>query len=900
YEAHSNSVRETYEDVTVWFDDHLPPGAVPSGKWEWTTKRALSGSKSHTFSWSREPYGFSTRTAKLNVEAGSSMVLFAWLDAASPPGELRAIFEINGTNVFAAWNREEATVPDGKEVPGVQAGRLPRPATWGRLDVPLSRLLAAAGSGNTNASAVVSGVRFEIDGGRLWIDRVSAARTKQRDTTTTQLADGSSVALRPGPEPGQWNGKMVVRRDTCFALRFFNVRGHESPAMEPIPVLATADRSPSVIVEKPGRNISLSETQPVPVVVRVFDDYGVDAVGIETSTTAEKWDPTKWIARYEDPETSRVALTGLDPGTHGVGPGQVLYYRILARDRKGQVAMTAPYTVRIATPDNTAGMEGVLPFGGLLDGLGSLLGVPARIAESLASLLRSMPEAERPQIDYEGRLLIVDPEGLPVSGEDLLSLLDKLQPHFSSAQGPELDALRKMLREQGGKAEALALRLDEAALWATDSALGLPYEPDVLREMAARAHELAGRFKDAEDSPLEAWMQDSESVEGSPFSDLENMQDQLLELLSAHELLGSDAEDDSEDLAARMAMLRGRQMLDDMMMLGDALDMQQQQFSQLAGQLAALQAIVNSVPQGQLGELAERQRELDQAALELFQQAGEMMREHADRFPDEGELPPAPWAPPGKDREILPVERDTPEEDPPDDGQIEEAAGPATIADLQRLLDKQPEWWDRPVEFAALPDFARMSERYEERNRPVTAAENAEEPSFRDRMTPREMLESHQQGLDQQLTQAAQTVGEQRTAARQMAQQIRQALSQTRTAGGQLSPSMQRGVPQSLQALASGQMAELLNMASRARFQALGLNVSSAPSAGGGGGSPPSAMVAGVYAVVPEIDPLHNARLYRLPPALRAPLLQGMQEEGPEGYRQFIAAYYRQLSEKIE
>ena len=43
-----------------------------------------------------------------------------------------------------------------------------------------------------------------------------------------------------------------------------------------------------------------------------------------------------------------------------------------------------------------------------------------------------------------------------------------------------------------------------------------------------------------------------------------------------------------------------------------------------------------------------------------------------------------------------------------------------------------------------------------------------------------------------------------------------------------------------------------------------------------------------------------RATVYRLPPSLREPLLQGMTEEGPEGYQDLIDAYFRSLSEEIE
>lgn len=41
-----------------------------------------------------------------------------------------------------------------------------------------------------------------------------------------------------------------------------------------------------------------------------------------------------------------------------------------------------------------------------------------------------------------------------------------------------------------------------------------------------------------------------------------------------------------------------------------------------------------------------------------------------------------------------------------------------------------------------------------------------------------------------------------------------------------------------------------------------------------------------------------GAALYRLPPRVREPLIQGMQEKGPEAYQRLIDAYYRQLTKE--
>jgi hypothetical protein len=50
----------------------------------------------------------------------------------------------------------------------------------------------------------------------------------------------------------------------------------------------------------------------------------------------------------------------------------------------------------------------------------------------------------------------------------------------------------------------------------------------------------------------------------------------------------------------------------------------------------------------------------------------------------------------------------------------------------------------------------------------------------------------------------------------------------------------------------------------------------------------------------PGADPRERAELYKLPPRVREPLLEGMQEKGPEGYQPLIDAYFRELSKEIK
>jgi hypothetical protein len=46
-----------------------------------------------------------------------------------------------------------------------------------------------------------------------------------------------------------------------------------------------------------------------------------------------------------------------------------------------------------------------------------------------------------------------------------------------------------------------------------------------------------------------------------------------------------------------------------------------------------------------------------------------------------------------------------------------------------------------------------------------------------------------------------------------------------------------------------------------------------------------------------SLDPNAKAAILKLPPRMREELLQGMREEGPEGYRKFIEDYFKRLTE---
>lgn len=888
--------RETQRvEESVWFDDSLPADAVVEGIWRWSESRAFSGGRAHTFDWSRQPYGFTTRLHGLTLQPDDSISLYARLDAQEPPGAIRVTFHIGSGQAVAVWEGGTNATP---LAPGaVRAGTLPVPGEWARLETRLQPLADAAGLGVLSNAVELAGIQFAVDRGRAWFDRVAGLRTYRERREERELRPSYTLDMSFDEKTGQWVGFTYVQTDTHFDLRFVDARGHRNSPMRPFPVLATTDRPPSLVVEKPGRDVTVTGPEPVPAVARVFDDYGVASVGIELGPGPDKLQAARWIAEYEEPRTSRIALTGVDPGKHGIRPGEAVHYRFVARDSKGQTAHSDVFRVSLATTQDVAQADQALPLRGLLDDVGKLFDFSGRLVDPLTGLLAQLPDAERPEIRYDGVLILVDPGGRRMDREQVRAFFEALQPNMTAEQKQHLEAINAMLAEQRALTEVLLSQLDAAAGQAEASALGLPYEETALRRMAERARLGMGAEGAPGDLPgFLAWQaapRDDALRLGSRAA-LAGIQSQLQDLLKSHDLLGGDSEDAGLATAARMVSMRSDYALDDLETLGGIYSAQAQEFETLRERLATLRRQAESAPVDQLAAVSDAQRELDGKALELLQRARDLMDERRDRGEDAVDLPAAPWAPPGRVAEAMPVEQDTPPEAQPAGGGTDPAREALTLTELEELLNETPEWWDRPVRMRSPSGGSPLAERFEGRGRAVA---DGDAEGGEDGLSPRDMLTDHQDGLDQRLTAEAGNVRRTLNVARRMAGEIRSMVDELQVTDLPLSTRMRsRAIEQTMARLASPRMAGMMNMAAIARMRQLGLEPSAAWAGGRRDRGGADGLVVGVFADGLEQGSLHRAGLYRLPPELREPLIQGLQERAPEGYRHLVDTYYRELS----
>ena len=196
-------------------------------------------------------------------------------------------------------------------------------------------------------------------------------------------------------------------------------------------------------------------------------------------------------------------------------------------------------------------------------------------------------------------------------------------------------------------------------------------------------------------------------------------------------------------------------------------------------------------------------------------------------------------------------------------------------------------------------------------------------------LSPKQMLEQHQEQMHQALTQNSDDLREQLQQVSAITEQLKrlheqiaapqtpgvppeasrsQATPPDAASGGagasQLSPGQRQAMQELSALMQSSAMMQAQSMAQRAAAMLVMSSGASGGASGGGGDfsvgvSSPFARPGVLIEVeLPDITAEQQAKLYRLPPSVRQPLLQGMQQRGPEGYQELIDAYYRELTQE--
>ena len=813
---------QTVEREVVWFDDELPADAVTHGRWVWSASQIHSGLRAHTFNWDRQAYGFRTRLNQLDVPGDGVLFTYAHLDPQDPPQ--RIVIQIGASGQkpplaqvrYLVWGGGAEDIE--KQKPGAtrHLGPLPPPGQWTRLEAPVDHVFGLP-------AVKLSGMAFEIDTGRATFDR-SGYLLRRTNTVSEQTLEPVGTSPMALGQEGRWIGEVEIREDVHLAVRFYNKRNDPSRDLKPLAVLATPDQPPTVTVERPGGDVVLAEAAPLPLLVRAFDDWGLEAVGLEMGSDPQRLEATQWLEEFDQPRTSRMLITSIDPRRGDLKPGQTLHYQLVARDRKGQETRSELYKLTIAAPEQ-ASQPNVAkkpsPLDDLKKGLDQVASALSRIAEAAEALIPDL--AGKPDAT--------------LSPQEIQRLAERHAEELDAAQRQQLAQADRELDASFFQLNLLANLLERAAAEADQSPLASPLEGEALREMADRAAEMAaaiekqpaqaGRDPAAGDRAALERLLNAQQLAAGDEAPLPQLQRQLGQLDAAREEAARDPAQAEQQMAELLA------------------EMQARHASQSLGDFE--QILVDQ--RENLGDLRARTAELERAAAQV----------DADALPEVQEQHKAVTA---KAEQAIRRSRDlldqpAPQEAPPD--------GDEPVPPLQQRLTETEQELDETI--AQSSSIRQQIDGLRAELSEQAAREEADDVPAGARL--RELLTGEE---TQRLLRLARRA------------QLMQSLARNPSDQGEDDESGQDGEQ-------AGQRSSRAARGKPGQPMPKGAAMQSQP------GTRSLLLLEGAQL---KADAADRAAVYRLPPRLREPLIQGMQERGPQGYQPLIDAYYRQLSREIE
>ena len=884
-EAGAETETQQVETELVWFDDDWPIDAELTGNARWITDRKYSGTRAHTFDWSRKPYGFATRLNKLAAPPDASFFVYVWLDPADPPGQLTIDLAYDGGS-HSLVRRTDADPEQANDKPAL--------GQWVRLEVPISELPRD----KKDSPVQLSGVSFQVDAGLAYFDRAGVVQNVTEVVPQDDDEPAAVITMAFDESTGRWTGSVPIKADGAFSLQFRNPLNAASRPMAPRSILATKDQRPEVFLVKPGTDVTINAAQPVPLEIRALDDYGISSVAIQTGVSPDDLGLARELASYDQPRGERRVLSALDPSAHKLTPGNTLYYRVVAYDFGRQTTASGTLRLTLAEKKDDTGDAGQTPLKKLMDGIEALVGEQGKFVGTAGELIGEVaPDGYVSQIQPQGTIKLLNPDGTPMTAEQIQKLLSGNWAQLTAEQAEQFNALNERLGKQELTLRVLSTDLNAAAEAARLSPTSMADEARMLKLMAERADDLTALFEQMRSGEGIADAL-AESQEMLPFlqSGFSELQQQLQEMMEARQMLGEDPTAAYERMESLMSLSQTKDAQQAIDELRQSLEDQQQAIGQMQTQLEAMQAQVQDADASELDELSQQQHELDIEAIRRMLEAQALMQNMPLDQLDANEME-RPWTPPGGRTTSMPVEQDTPEEDP--------QPPRANAAAADRAADEQDEpvdWWDQPVELERPGWTTQDSDRFADRQRSVNTPAPREATG---QPTPRQMLQEHQDEFQQQLSQNSNELSAYSTQAQQMADQLQavaaQMQQQTNSSmpGSNRQPGAMSPMQQFQQMMGSSQMQQMMGMSQRARL--LG-SMRLMPGGMMSDRVAPPRRGTAIYLDLSNL-PLsasQRASVYRLPPRLREPLIQGMAERGPEGYQHLIDAYYQRIGQEME
>ena len=339
----------------VWFTDQMPAGTAGHGNWAWDEVQL--GQKSHTDAAGVGAHGHGFENAPVGFELlpGESLYADVYLPADQVVETIMLKFhDGKDWEHRAYWGADK--IGEGQPgTPGhVHVGDLPSAGKRIRLEVPAIDLGLDGGK--------IHGVSFAVFGGQaIW---GSTGSMPPAHMQITELAVNEAFLMREIQprdiklgHPAKWSGKFPLLRDGFYRVVLRNSLKYPNQQMNEGKLTAIPDLPPQVVIERPIQDLVVSEPIRVPVFISAYDDFGIEEITLSLQLPDSGGFRGRPVRKYEKPQQSENAVVMLDLKEEGLKLDQTLRYRVEVRDAKGQSATTLDYTIKIAKDNNAADQQ---------------------------------------------------------------------------------------------------------------------------------------------------------------------------------------------------------------------------------------------------------------------------------------------------------------------------------------------------------------------------------------------------------------------------------------------------------------------------------------------------------------------------------------------------------------
>ncbi len=934
----------------VWFEGKIPDGARPEGNWQWDF--GLKFRAAHTEPPAAGPHGhgFQGAPAPFEIQPGDYIFTYVYIVPDQVTEEIMLQFH-DGTNVQqrAFWGADKIQAGELNTPSRARIGDLPAAGEWVRLEIP-AKTVGLEGK-------KLHGISFMLFGGQAKWNRLGTINPPEvpervflvdykyeMSRLEKSAADADTAASLPTnsskthpTNTSTWSGHVPLVRDSIYRVEIKNELGYANKEMKEGKLTAIPDMPPQVVLERPGADLVLSEPRKVPLVVHAYDDFGL----ADVSLAVQKGDSGGFtgapIKIYDDPVRSESILAALDLAPHQLKAGELVRYRVQARDRKGQIAQTQEFVVRIAQ-DNNAADKQLAAITQQQDAfqkkLEQLIGQQSKITESVAKMAgRERPAESSNKADGETQK---PNDARPAPTANAKSETSKDSPNTpmnkaDAATAAELERKMAELRQELAKL---------AAPQEQNVALGAQVQSE-LNQTAAQAEKsrlmpeaLAAQMRAAEQmfqnqalQPMRDLLQSMKQAAdpqkpnpkvGELADSAERLQQQLEAMKSRLEALARAQQNMKDDPAEALAQLRQELMAQNAEMTAQELAELRDFLDRLMGQMKMLEGRENELARQTkdampvvLPEIEKEQTKVEAEADRMLAQAerlaeadmkNELKRRRTPQFPD------APHTPDGEEMIVPPNEDDTAE---PPSAEMKGAAE----KDAKKADSKKDDADDEDLFMPPTGVRQKMDPRFSKKVRPapkkaaandqndsqlpqskqdMSQAKSAQQPSQADEL--RQQLTRREQQTAQRLSEAQRQLQMPREQLAQLMQQLREAL-------GLESDESAQELARLMQSMDLQQAMQLAQAMRQSQAQQPSNQQPQQPQTAQ---TPPrststqlnTAMRFGTLSEFEgnEIDLTAQTVILRMQPRLREELLKGMREEGPEAYRKFIQDYFNRLT----